>query len=488
MSTLTRSLSGAYVSNEELDAILSRIDSNNSGNLSLEDVRTAFYNLNLPKNYADRVFSKMDTDNDGKVTRDKLKQYVAGKMQRLRTAFSLVDVDSDGYISKSEIQAVLDAAGIKATVEDAETLVRAMRGDKLGRVSFVQFLATFALLEPLDMIAMFDKEATMFELGSPGDLADVLRAKKLTRRQTQQMEKKVEKNENLPLRLFAAGVAATLAQTACQPIETVKVRMQNQANIVGVTKKYNGFLGGGMTIAREEGFMALWKGMAPSALREMSYSSIRFGLYAPIKKVMMGDELPANVSLWKKIVAGGLAGGVGSAIANPTDLVKIRMQADPGVVPKRMTVHMADIYKAGGIPGFWMGTSTTVVRAVVLGATKLATYDEAKLKLKKYCGLTGLPLQTSAGALAGFAYVCTSAPVDFTRTRYMAAKQMAMQTGMAIEYKGPVDVFMKTLKSEGPLALYKGFFPQWARATPYSVIQFLAWEQMARMFNVTTVD
>ena len=29
---------------------------------------------------------------------------------------------------------------------------------------------------------------------------------------------------------------------------------------------------------------------------------------------------------------------------------------------------------------------------------------------------------------------------------------------------------------------------QWARATPYSVIQFLAWEQMARVFKVSTVE
>jgi solute carrier family 25 (mitochondrial carrier), member 14/30 len=184
-----------------------------------------------------------------------------------------------------------------------------------------------------------------------------------------------------------------------------------------------------MVIAREEGILALWKGMVPSAVREMSYSSIRFGLYAPIKKFLIGETSPAEVPLWKKIVAGGLAGGVGSAIANPTDLLKIRMQADANVVPKRMLAHCSDIYRHGGVKGFWMGTSTTVARAVVLGATKLATYDEAKLLGKKYFGLQGLPLQTVAGAMAGFAYVCTSAPVDFTRTRLMTARQMAQQTG-----------------------------------------------------------
>jgi hypothetical protein len=54
-----------------------------------------------------------------------------------------------------------------------------------------------------------------------------------------------------------------------------------------------------------------------------------------------------------------------------------------------MLAHCSDIYRDGGVKGFWMGTSTTVARAVVLGATKLATYDEAKLLGKKYFGLQG---------------------------------------------------------------------------------------------------
>jgi hypothetical protein len=65
------------------------------------------------------------------------------------------------------------------------------------------------------------------------------------------------------------------------------------------------------------------------------------------------------------------------------------LQADANVVPKRMLAHCSDIYRDGGVKGFWMGTSTTVARAVVLGATKLATYDEAKLLGKKYFGLQG---------------------------------------------------------------------------------------------------
>lgn len=34
------------------------------------------------------------------------------------------------------------------------------------------------------------------------------------------------------------------------------------------------------------------------------------------------------VPLWKKIIAGGTAGALASAVANPTDLMKVRLQTD----------------------------------------------------------------------------------------------------------------------------------------------------------------
>lgn len=201
----------------------------------------------------------------------------------------------------------------------------------------------------------------------------------------------------------------------------------------------------------------------------------------------MGSEDPARAPLWKKMVAGGFAGGLGSALSNPNDIVKIRMQADTQLQPQRWISHNKRIYLyEGGIPGFWKGASTTVTRAVVLGSTKLATYDEAKLQLERILGLTGIAQQLGASCIAGFAYSCTSAPVDFVRTRFMAAQQMTAQTGVEMAYATPLDVVRQTLRTEGPFAFYKGFLPQWIRATPYSVLQFIAWERLALLTGLST--
>ena len=186
------------------------------------------------------------------------------------------------------------------------------------------------------------------------------------------------------------------------------------------------------------------------------------------------------------MVAGGLSGGIGSAIANPCDVLKIRMQADNATPAKTFGEHAKQIFRTeGGIPGFWKGVSTTVTRAVVIGATKLATYDQAKIFFKQQFGLNGLPLQAAGATCAGFALCVTSAPVDFVRTRFMAAKQAAAQTGVPTQYKTPLDVITQTLKKQGPRAFYNGFCAQWGRSAPYSLLQFVIWERISSLMGVS---
>ena len=67
-------------------------------------------------------------------------------------------------------------------------------------------------------------------------------------------------------------------------------------------------------------------------MREGSYSAIRLGLYEPFKEIF-GEKNNARTPLYKKVICAGLSGAIGSAIANPTDLVKIRMQGEGKVRP-----------------------------------------------------------------------------------------------------------------------------------------------------------
>jgi solute carrier family 25 uncoupling protein 8/9 len=75
-------------------------------------------------------------------------------------------------------------------------------------------------------------------------------------------------------------------------------------------------------IAKEEGPVALWKGLMPGLQRQLVNASLRIGLYEPIRNFVGAGE-----SLSRKILAGLMSGAIGIAVANPTDVVKIRLQS-----------------------------------------------------------------------------------------------------------------------------------------------------------------
>ncbi len=73
-------------------------------------------------------------------------------------------------------------------------------------------------------------------------------------------------------------------------MDVIKVRLQtqNQLKDSGI-KLYNGFGHAGKKIIAEEGIIGLWvPGLAASMLREISYSSLRIGLYPFARSLWSG--------------------------------------------------------------------------------------------------------------------------------------------------------------------------------------------------------
>ena len=80
-----------------------------------------------------------------------------------------------------------------------------------------------------------------------------------------------------------------------------------------------------------------------------------------------------------------------------------------------------------------------------------------------------MPLQALASFVAGFFMTCTVAPFDICRTRLM--NQPADKPKI---YNNLFDTFVKIATQEGPLALWRGFIPMWARIAPTTTLQLLA--------------
>ncbi|KAG2570834.1 mitochondrial uncoupling protein 1-like [Panicum virgatum] len=284
-------------------------------------------------------------------------------------------------------------------------------------------------------------------------------------------------------RFTSNAIAACFAEVCTIPLDTVKVRLQLQKNVAGVgdaaaLPKYRGLLGTATTIAREEGAAALWKGVVPGLHRQRVYGGLRLGLYEPVKSLYVGQDHAGDVPLSKKIAAGFTTGAIAISVANPTDLVKVRLQAEgklaPGM-PHRYAGAMdayAKIATQEGVAALWTGLGPNVARNAFINAAELASYDQVKQTILKLPGFKDdVITHLFAGLGAGFFAVCVGSPVDVVKSRMMGDSL----------YKSTLDCFVKTLKNDGPLAFYKGFLPNFARLGSWNVIMFLTLEQVQKM-------
>jgi len=287
---------------------------------------------------------------------------------------------------------------------------------------------------------------------------------------------------------LSAGTAASIAETCTISIDTAKVRLQIQGQTPNVAKPYTSMSNCLQRIAAEEGVAALFKGLVPGISRQMVFASLRLGMYEPIRNFYYtkleggGDSSKSGLST--KILAGLTTGALAMCVAQPTDLVKIRLQAQ-GRLPagqKPLYSGMVDCVRktiaADGIAGLWRGLGPNVCRNSVINAAELATYDQIK-QLLLGVGLSDSPSTHCVSAFsAGFAATCIGSPFDVVKTRVM---QGAVDANGKKLYSGMVDCFVKMFKSEGPMSFYGGFVPNYMRIGTWNVIMFLSYEQIKKL-------
>ncbi|CAG9467633.1 unnamed protein product [Pedinophyceae sp. YPF-701] len=262
------------------------------------------------------------------------------------------------------------------------------------------------------------------------------------------------------------------------PIDTAKVRLQLQKG-GAAEAKYKGMFGTMATVAKDEGPAALWKGLVPGLHRQCLFGGLRIGMYDPVKRFYMGD-MPADAAppLHLKIAAGLTTGGLGILIANPTDLVKVRMQAQAklpeGVAPKYPSAVSAYriIAQEEGLLGLWRGVGPNVGRNSVINAAEMATYDQFKEFFLSMGMADGVGCHVLSALGAGFVAVSVGSPVDVVKSRMMGSS----------EYTGVLDCFAKTLKNDGLSGFYRGFLPNFGRLGSWNVAMFMTLEAVrARM-------
>lgn len=114
---------------------------------------------------------------------------------------------------------------------------------------------------------------------------------------------------------YFGGIASAGAAAVTHPLDLLKVALQTQQTKMNVIS----FTG---QLVKEQGVMTLYNGISASLLRQLTYSTARFGLYEVGK-----DHFNTDTFMGKVFLAGA-SGAVGGLIGTPADMVNVRMQND----------------------------------------------------------------------------------------------------------------------------------------------------------------
>jgi len=297
-------------------------------------------------------------------------------------------------------------------------------------------------------------------------------------------------NDTMAKKYAMSVMAASVAESVTYPLDLTKTRLQLQGEVASgeLNFKYKGMIRTAFGIVKEEGLLMLWRGMLPALYRHAIYTGIRMTAYEEIRNELQRTD-KNGFPLWKKVVAGMTAGGVGQLVASPTDLIKTQIQMEgkrrlQGKPPrvKGMTDAFQKIVKQGGIAGLWRGCWPNVQRAALVNLGDLSTYDTIKRKLLKNTNLKDNSVtHCLSSACAGLVGAIMGTPADVVKARIM--NQPTDKNGKGTLYKSSFDCLAKTIKHEGFFALYKGFLPCWLRMAPWSLTFWLSFEKIRKFFG-----
>jgi solute carrier family 25 (mitochondrial citrate transporter), member 1 len=194
---------------------------------------------------------------------------------------------------------------------------------------------------------------------------------------------------------FFAGLGSGLTEAIMivTPMEVCKIRMQSQYHSMAdpsqlARRKYTNVIQTAVTIVREEGPGALYKGIVPTMLRQGCNQAVNFTCYQLFKtkwEAYQGTDLAP----WQHLLIGGVSGGFGPAANNPLDVVKTRMQKQvviPGEVPKYngLGSSVVTIGKEEGVGALWKGLTPRLMRIMPGQAITFMTYEAVSKQLHKH--------------------------------------------------------------------------------------------------------
>ncbi|KAI9741304.1 MAG: Mitochondrial dicarboxylate transporter [Cirrosporium novae-zelandiae] len=255
--------------------------------------------------------------------------------------------------------------------------------------------------------------------------------------------------------------------------DLVKVRLQTRAPDGPKTMVRTFF-----HVLKNNGFLGLYSGLSASILRQLTYSTTRFGVYEELKE--MFSTARSQPSLPSLIAIASASGFLGGIAGNPADVLNVRMQHDASLpLNKRRNYKNAvdgliRMTRDEGWKSLFKGVGPNSMRAVLMTASQLASYDGFKQALLAHTPLEdNLTTHFTASFMAGFVATTACSPVDVIKTRVMSAH----------DEQGVIHLLKATYKKEGMTWIFRGWVPSFIRLGPHTIATFVFLEQHKKIYR-----
>jgi len=172
-----------------------------------------------------------------------------------------------------------------------------------------------------------------------------------------------------------------------------------------------------------------------------------------------------KISFAENFMLAGCAAGVSKTAAAPIERVKLLVQNQAEMIKQgtldRPYSGIMDCTKrtmaSEGVGSFWRGNLANVLRYFPTQALNMAFKDSIKglfATSKDASQVTKFGTNIASGGFAGSLSLCAVYSLDYARTRL--ANDSKSKDGTR-QYNGLIDVYKKTLASDGIGGLYRGF-------------------------------
>lgn len=217
-------------------------------------------------------------------------------------------------------------------------------------------------------------------------------------------------------------------------------------------------------------------------LRQLTYSTTRFGVYEELKSYFTTSSSPPGLPIL--IAMACISGFLGGLAGNPADVLNVRMQSDAALPPEqrrnyRHAFHgLSQMVRDEGAGSLFRGFWPNSARAVLMTASQLASYDAFKRLCIDKAGMSdNLTTHFSASFMAGFVATTVCSPVDVLKTRIMSASTLESRDSLA-------ELLREIYRKEGITWVFRGWVPSFTRLGPHTIATFLFLEEHKKIYRM----